>query len=201
METISFITNQFASKVVNLRQRDMLLTISTHDQLTGLKNRQYFQKMVYDLKSFSNNVLVFIDLDNFKNYNDTYGHNVGDKLLIWFSELLVSLESKRCQVCRWGGDEFLVLFNGTTKDKALDAVSKLRDKLSKKEGFVKELEEFLHEKIKLSPDQYLDFSAGLCYSTSDDLDVSGSRMLHLADNLLYDVKRSGKAQIKSIRYF
>ncbi len=200
LETINFITNQFASRVVNLWQRDMLVTVSSHDQLTGLKNRQYFQKLVFDIKSCSNTVLVFIDLDNFKNYNDTYGHKVGDKLLIWFSELLQAEENKNCQVCRWGGDEFLILFTDTEEKTAFDCVSKLRKNLKGRRGFIKELEEYLKIPVSIPEDRYLDFSAGLCYAKAEDTQVRGSRMLSLADNFLYEVKKSGKAQIKSVRY-
>ncbi len=200
METITFITNQFASRVVNLRQSDQLLKISTHDQLTGLKNRQYFQKLVFDIKSYSNTVLVFIDLDNFKNYNDTYGHNVGDNLLVWFSEILVSRENKRCKVCRWGGDEFLLLFTDTTEKEAFEEVSALRNELKGRKGFVYELENMLQEKISLPENKYLDFSAGLCYAKIEDENVSGKEMLHLADNFLYEVKKTGKGHIKSVHY-
>ena len=64
--------------------------------------------------------LAFIDLDNFKHYNDTFGHEVGDRLLIWFSEILNKLESDRCQVCRWGGDEFVVIVLSEDYEKRLD---------------------------------------------------------------------------------
>ncbi len=200
METIKFIANQLASKIVNLRQRDQLVILSTRDQLTGLKNRQYFTHALKQIKNEQNCCLAFIDLDNFKHYNDTYGHEVGDKLLIWFSEILSSVESDRCQVCRWGGDEFVALFTDTRCAEALAQMESVQKQLRDKNGFVEELQKFLRHSIDLDPSSYLDFSAGISYVEDATGPISDNSMLLVADSTLYEVKRSGKAQIVTAPY-
>jgi diguanylate cyclase (GGDEF)-like protein len=200
METFKFIANQLASKIVNLRQREQLVVLSTRDQLTGLKNRQYFVQALKGIRKERSCCLAFIDLDNFKHYNDTFGHEVGDKLLIWYSEILSTLESDRCQVCRWGGDEFVVLFTDTGHEEALGAMIRVKDDLRDKNGFIYELQKFLRRQITLDPSNYLDFSAGLCYAENIAGGIDDEIMLQIADSTLYDVKRSGKAQIVSAKY-
>lgn len=200
METFKFIANQLASKIVNLRQREQLVILSTRDQLTGLKNRQYFTQALKGIKKEKNCCLAFIDLDNFKHYNDTFGHEVGDKLLIWFSEILNRIESDRCQVCRWGGDEFVVLFTDTCHEDALGDMVRIKEELRDKNGFVYELQRFLRRQITLDPSNYLDFSAGLCYAENATDSIDDETMLQIADSTLYEVKRSGKAQIVSAKY-
>ncbi len=195
METIKFIANQLAIKIVNLRQREQLVILSTRDQLTGLKNRQYFTGVLREIRKQRNCALAFIDLDNFKHYNDTWGHEVGDKLLIWFSNILSTLESDRCHVCRWGGDEFVVLFTETGRDEAMAAMGRIRDQVRSRNGFVKELSEFLKRRIQLDPASYLDFSAGVCFAEDATRELNENAMMLVADSTLYAVKRSGKAQI------
>nr|WP_070959363.1 EAL domain-containing protein [Hyphomonas sp. Mor2] len=83
---------------------------ATHDGLTGLYNRAYFQRMVaqlYDKRSACS--VIFIDLDRFKQVNDTLGHQAGDELLSLFAHRLVSTIPKEAVACRYGGDEFAVL--------------------------------------------------------------------------------------------
>ena len=195
MDTIKFIANQLASKIVNLRQRDQLVILSTRDQLTGLKNRQSFTSTLKKIRKQSDCSLAFIDLDNFKHYNDTFGHEVGDKLLLWYSEILTSVENERIQVFRWGGDEFVVLFNDTRMQEAQDVMNHVKEVLKSKNGFVAELSRFLRRKISVEPSSYLDFSAGICYAEDVKNDLDDELMLQIADSCLYEVKRSGKARI------
>jgi len=200
LDALRFVANILASKIITVEQREQLIKLSTRDQLTGLRNRQYFQERLAKVRHQSNCCLAFIDLDNFKHYNDTFGHDVGDKLLVWFADLLTEIETKKIKVCRWGGDEFLVLFNETTLAEAEQVMKTLKARLVGKNGFVKELTIFLNHSIMLPRSLYLDFSAGICGAENMEESIDPARLLKMADDRLYNVKRSGKARIVCCDY-
>ena len=186
--------------MVNINQREQLIKLSTRDQLTGLRNRQYFQSRLSKVRHLSSCCLAFIDLDNFKYYNDTFGHDVGDQLLIWFSELLTSVENRKIKVCRWGGDEFLILFSDVPRTEVMQIMQSLRLRLEAKNGFVVELTKLLNRPIMLPRKFYLDFSAGVCVAENMEESIDPAVLLKKADDSLYLVKRTGKAQIVSCGY-
>lgn len=112
-------------KIIN----DDLRYFSNHDSLTGLPNRRYFidelEKSINDAKTnFSNIALFFIDLDHFKNINDTLGHNVGDELLQLVSGRLLNILSSSATLARLGGDEFVVLFKDADNENHLRNIAK-----------------------------------------------------------------------------
>ena len=91
--------------------RKQLLRQANHDFLTGLHNRLYLEyaepKWIYDgARPFS---VIFMDLDNFKNINDSYGHSYGDEILIQVADRIRSFFKKDNLICRQGGDEFIIL--------------------------------------------------------------------------------------------
>ena len=101
--------------IVQARERERWRELAWTDDLSGLYNRRYFDSMVDELLAYAAEkrlrvtVLLF-DIDDFKSYNDNYGHDTGDKLIREVGELL-----KRCSrgddiVVRYGGDEFAVVF-------------------------------------------------------------------------------------------
>lgn len=200
IETLRFISNQLAIKIINSQQNNMLMDLSTKDQLTGLKNRQYFQIVLSNVSKESICALAFIDLDNFKHYNDSFGHDVGDQLLILFSKLLKTVENENTNVCRWGGDEFLILFKNSSVEKAEKIMFQLQSKLRAKNGFLTELSKFIKRTIFLEEKYYLDFSAGISYVDSDTKQINKDLLLKIADSTLYEVKRSGKGQIVTKKY-
>ena len=112
--------------------------ISTHDALTGLINRRSMDEIIkgalYEYKkedkAFS---MILSDIDDFKKVNDTYGHNVGDYVLKKVSQMIeVCVEDAGC-VCRWGGEEIMILFNGKL-DEAVNIAEIIR-KTIEKESF------------------------------------------------------------------
>jgi diguanylate cyclase (GGDEF)-like protein len=90
----------------------MLKHLSEHDYLTDLYNRRYFNQIASQLNSVINVSVALIDLDHFKAVNDTYGHTVGDKVLIQVAALLKSIFIEDATIARYGGEEFIVLFEG-----------------------------------------------------------------------------------------
>ena len=199
-DTLQFIGNQLAGQLVNLRQRRQLIALSSTDALTGLSNRQKFQTLLrQELKRVSRYgtevpylSLAFIDLDNFKYYNDTFGHDIGDQLLRWFADLLRDTLRDFDVACRWGGDEFLVMFPHTKSSEAMVALLRLIESLNACEGYTKALADYLGHAVQLPQEHWLSCSIGVTDSTHllDPLD--DAELLQNADQMLYEVKRNGK---------
>ncbi|MEM6985777.1 MAG: EAL domain-containing protein [Pseudomonadota bacterium] len=107
--------------------------LAEHDTLTGLPNRNYvsvsFQNRIDRLMAVGEQgALIFIDLDHFKDINDTLGHNAGDQLLIEIANRLRSVIRKGDAVARLGGDEFLLLLGQVeNRDEVLEIVNRVRD--------------------------------------------------------------------------
>jgi len=96
------------------------------DVLTGLCNRKFFYKKLSELQSKAPVSLILIDLDNFKNINDTYGHIAGDHVLQQFAEILRSDTRKNDTIARWGGEEFAVILPQTDTKEAFIIADRIR---------------------------------------------------------------------------
>lgn len=118
-----------------VREIDRLTDLSNKDSLTGLFNKQYttsYAKQMIELAGINENVMLgIIDIDYFKNINDTYGHLFGDKLLIQFSESLKNCIGEKGLIGRIGGDEFLVLIkvDRTDEEYLKPICRKIRDEI------------------------------------------------------------------------
>ncbi len=118
----------------DITEETALLYQATHDNLTQLINRQHFKNRVEAamMKSAEHNLLgavVFIDLDKFKPVNDTAGHAAGDELLRRVATIMLSRIRDRDTVARIGGDEFAVLLEDCSLNKAQDIIEGMRKKV------------------------------------------------------------------------
>ena len=112
----------------NLEQENEQLTVDAkEDSLTGLLNRRGFLPLVEKaMKENSEFCIAFSDIDNFKRINDSYGHDCGDEVLRHISRTIVR-ELPGCSICRWGGEEIVVLmdgYNGKTAKIKLESIRK-----------------------------------------------------------------------------
>lgn len=119
---------------VDIRTRK-IYELSHLDPLTNLFNRSAFLKSLNPLLSNvsskeSSLAVLFIDLDNFKHVNDSMGHEVGDILLKKIANRLKDFCADDQLLCRWGGDEFLVVLPDTQKELAIDTANHLIDRIS-----------------------------------------------------------------------
>lgn len=101
------------------------------DTLTNLSNRKcFYEKLVYELEAINRTkseiCLAIIDIDDFKNVNDTYGHMEGDRVLQQLARLLQSNVRAIDTVARWGGEEFTIIFPNTSIQGALVVAERLR---------------------------------------------------------------------------
>ncbi|PID24808.1 GGDEF domain-containing protein [Sporosarcina sp. P7] len=117
------------------RQYDVAKFYAEKDPLTNAYNRRtidtVFKKQISQYRNRGKKIgVVLIDLDNFKNINDTFGHQTGDELLRHVAELIMSNAKKEDYVVRWGGDEFVHVILDLKEDTLSDYVRCLRSKLS-----------------------------------------------------------------------
>jgi diguanylate cyclase (GGDEF)-like protein len=110
---------------------------SNHDELTGLLNRRGFLKLAQKesqrSKRYGNSLtLLSMDIDHFKSINDEFGHDVGDLVLSRFARLVSQNLRKNDLLCRWGGEEFLLLIPETSTRKTSIVAEKVRQSISNK---------------------------------------------------------------------
>ena len=105
--------------------------LSITDSLTGLFNRRKAQELLDDeiyrsVRYVTDFSVILLDIDFFKHINDELGHNVGDKVLISLAKLIIENVRKSDEVCRWGGEEFVIFCPNTTTEQATLLAEKLR---------------------------------------------------------------------------
>lgn len=166
-----------------LKYRNELLTeMADCDSLTGLKNRRHFRE-VFDLNfSFSARQrlplsLVVLDVDEFKAYNDTFGHPAGDTILSGLASLLSSNSREHDLVARYGGEEFVVLLPATEEDTARVVCERTR-------GMIE-----CHD----WPLRPITISFGISTMGPDTL--SPTQLIDEADRALYHSKRRGRNRV------
>src|SRR5690554_2222025 len=114
--------------------RETLNEVATTDPLTGLLNRRAFMPLLQQahargVRSSEPFTVILADLDKCKQVNDTWGHEAGDDVLKEVAERLRNCLRDQDTVCRWGGEEFLILSSGTEADGALVVAQKCRDRM------------------------------------------------------------------------
>ena len=124
------------SRILQIENQKRLWQLANHDALTGLPNRMLLMDRLKQLLARSQRqrkrlAIMFLDLNDFKQVNDAYGHEVGDQLLNFVAERLRSATRADDTVARMSGDEFIILIESVENHKSLDAVShKIQQKLS-----------------------------------------------------------------------
>lgn len=160
---------------------------ATQDPSTGLWNKKAFcQKLVVEIDRCKRHgqelSLMFIDLDGFKEFNDTHGHLMGDKLLHDFTQILRSHCRKIDILGRFGGDEFVIIAPQTNGEGALHLSEKLRKYTENHDFFTGDI----NQPAKLS------CSIGIATLESD---CDDKMLLERADSALYSSKRNGRNQV------
>ncbi len=187
LEEISLDLSFALEKIEMQAEKDRLFEKSTRDELTYLYNRYYFNLMATQefLKATRYGYplsVAFLDIDNFKQINDSYGHHIGDLVLRDFADAIVSHIRRSDMAFRYGGEEFVILFSHTTLKDALSVVQRIKEFLSKKDGL-----SVLDKKIRYT------FSAGIaCLEQEKDI----YELVEKADKKMYEAKQKGKDRIE-----
>ncbi len=125
----------YAFSVLTNDQRDQLVKLASHDPLTGAGNRRAFEERQEELVARNqrqplNAALMMLDLDHFKQINDQYGHDVGDDILVAFTELLMHRIRGTDRLYRIGGEEFVILMEGETHQASVQLAEDLRTRVA-----------------------------------------------------------------------
>ncbi|MFK5937505.1 MAG: GGDEF domain-containing protein [Sulfurimonas sp.] len=157
--------------------------LASHDVLTKIYNRQSFnEKIAVDMQNQNlqvhNSSLLMFDLDLFKRVNDTYGHKVGDDVLVKFTQTITNNIRENDVFARWGGEEFVLLLIGTSKVKATSIANHLREKI---------------EKTDFKEAGTITCSVGLSEFLLGDTTL---KWLNRADNALYRAKENGRNRVE-----
>ena len=170
---------------MNTQLSDMAVT----DQLTSLYNRQGFEKMMHQWSGgmVAEKAVVYIDMDNFKYYNDTFGHDLGDYVLVQFAGILKDAVRDCGYAVRFGGDGFVIVLNNKDAYYAEDVVKGIFDRLNNQ--LILNLQKKIGENHVIPDNKRLSFSAGIADCREGD---SIADVLNNADKALYSVKRKSK---------
>lgn len=173
------------------QEREFYRELSYVDALTGVRNRRYFDEaIVAEIQKASRYgsslVLLMIDIDDFKIYNDLNGHQKGDEALAKIGQLFQAACRGYDIVTRYGGEEFAILFPGATEQNAVELSRRI---MSGVQGNRFEGEEFL-------PSGALTVSVGVaCYPRDAQ---SAEELIRCADEALYAAKRAGKNTVQLV---
>jgi diguanylate cyclase (GGDEF)-like protein/PAS domain S-box-containing protein len=184
------VAEDLALALANLKLREDLRSQAIRDPLTGLFNRRYLEvtmeREINRVKRQETPLgVIMMDLDHFKDYNDTFGHSAGDELLSALGSLLKRHIRGEDIACRYGGEEFLLILPGASMEIALERAEGLRQA-------VKEMH--LHHQ-GLSP---ATLSLGVAvYPDHGDI---GGHLVRAADAALYRAKNAGRDRVMAAEY-
>ncbi|MCB9891452.1 MAG: sensor domain-containing diguanylate cyclase [Planctomycetes bacterium] len=176
-----------AIAIRNARSMSRIAELSVKDDLTELFNSRYLNHALtrhHDAARRHNQPfsVVFLDLDKFKQVNDTHGHHVGDELLREVARLIADQLDPRAEAVRYGGDEFVVLLPEQDKQNALAFANRLRDSMTTHRFLERHLTGF-----------QLSASIGLA-SYPEDAETP-EQLMQRADQAMYHVKSTGRGNV------
>ena len=174
--------------LVKSRDFEQQYKLATTDGLTELYNHRYFQEQirmqVEQAKRYSTNFsLIIIDIDFFKKFNDTFGHQSGDAVLRQVAQTLKKNVRSTDIVCRYGGEEMSIILPNTIKDEAFTTAQKICNRVAEK-------------KFKLIGDKETGVTISLGVATFPFDGDSAQKIIEAADKKLYEAKNNGRNQVK-----
>jgi len=180
--------DQMATAIGNARLYQNAKVSSITDSLTGLYNRRHFQERLVAEESRSRRhqhpfSIIMLDIDHFKNYNDTCGHPTGDKALTIIARLIKAEVRDIDIVARYGGEEFIVVLTETDKAGAWKVAERIRKKVAD--------HKFPHAQVQ--PDKRLTISLGVACFPDDGDDAKD--VVERADEALYRAKKLGRNRV------
>lgn len=181
------LAEQLALALMNIKLRESLQEQSLRDALTGLYNRRHmdvtfseaFEESVQQTSPLS---LLLIDIDHFKKLNDVHGHAIGDDALKLLASLLEDMFCDSDVVCRFGGEEFVVLLPGVCLETATNRAEELRERCQAMNLFI--------EGVPLS------FTLSVGVATLEEWMSKPDELFKCADDALYKAKSHGRNRVE-----
>ena len=182
---LTMLANQAGLAIENSQLFELTVERAHSDYLTNLWNHGYFQFLLQtELEKAKATkkplTLIMIDIDDFKIYNDTLGHQAGDKILKSLANLLRNQSRKMDHVCRYGGEEFTIILPQTDKKEAFLIAERIRMDIQKYP--------FLNEEV--FPNKQLTVSLGI--ATFPENGLLAADIITTSDKSLYQAKNKGK---------
>lgn len=179
LNAVETVAEQAATRIGMLRVMEKTHLQAATDPLTGLLNRRSLENQVHDLlRGPVPFALAMGDLDHFKQLNDTFGHDAGDRALRVFARTLRSVLRGEDVVARFGGEEFVVVFPGQSAGAAAGALERVREALA----------------LAVTAGTVPAFTASFGVASSADAD-SLEELLRVADAALFQAKRAGRNRV------
>ena len=169
---------------------DELKLLASTDPMTQLYNRRYFTNVTKHILGLAKRQeqplsLIMADIDKFKNINDTYGHHIGDEVIVYLAEIMKKQQRESDIICRYGGEEFVILLPNTDLKNAKLIAENLRKTIET-------------SSIDLENNEKLNFTLSLGVSVVDVKNEDNIfEVLQRADEALYEAKESGRNKICS----
>jgi diguanylate cyclase (GGDEF)-like protein len=181
---VETITNQVSVAMDNARLFEQVQLMAITDALTGIYNRRYFftvgdNEMARAQRYGSNLSLIMLDIDHFKKVNDEFGHLVGDQTLVMITQACSNELRKIDILCRYGGEEFVILLPETSRDEAIIAAERIR----------KSIEE---QKLTLDGDREVKVTVSIGVSEFGQETGTLKELIDEADQALYRAKEEGR---------
>jgi diguanylate cyclase (GGDEF)-like protein len=181
------VAEHMALAISNLKLRETLKHESIHDPLTGLFNRRYMQESLKREIARARRQgqpvgVIMIDIDHFKQFNDTYGHEAGDRVLKELASLLQSHIRSSDIACRYGGEELLLILPDASLVDTQHRAEQLREK-------VKQL------RVRYRHQNLGSITISLGVACCPDQGLTGEAVIQAADRALYRAKKLGRDRV------
>ena len=170
----------------DFRYQEQLFDNAVHDSLTRLYNKRYFlgvlgQHLLTARKKLDALTLMMLDLDHFKEINDTHGHQVGDAVLRHVSTLVRQESRNNDVIGRYGGEEFIILLTDVDAESAVRIAERMR--------------KTIHQNMLNINNLHVKLTASIGVATAVEAEGSADDLIALADERLYVAKRRGRNRV------
>lgn len=187
---VAFALSYLAKYLIKSKDFEYQYQLATTDGLTELYNHRYFQETLKTQVEISKRYeqpfsLIIVDIDHFKNFNDTYGHQAGDAVLKQVADILRKNSRTTDYVCRYGGEEMSIILPNTNADEALFNAKRINKAVAETE-------------FKLNNTTTANVTISVGVSTYPVNAETAEEMIKYADECLYKAKNNGRNQVVNI---
>lgn len=174
--------------LANLRLRESLQAMSVRDHLTGLYNRRFMEEaLVREISRMARArkflTVAMLDIDHFKRFNDSYGHDAGDLVLKEFAKLMTTFRAGSDLACRYGGEEFLLILPELEPEHAATRLDTFRESVSQL-------------RVKLDGEVLPTITVSIGIASFPAHGSTSEGLIKAADNALYQAKQKGRNRVE-----